>query len=118
VPRLGAQLPEEVLDRRSALPEKPSPVTLGGKVVRLVPLDIERDVEALHAASDGRPTRWGELSMGSYDPDEAIWRYMPAGPFPDAAGLAGYLGTLVAAPDGLCLCVTDASSGQQLGVVN
>lgn len=44
--------------------------------------------------------------------------YMPAGPFRDAADLAGYLCTLLAAPDGLCLCVTDPGSGQQLGVVN
>jgi RimJ/RimL family protein N-acetyltransferase len=56
--------------------------------------------------------------VGAYDPDELVWRYMPAGPFADAAGLAGYLRTLVAAPDGLCLCVTDASSERRLGVVN
>lgn len=43
---------------------------------------------------------------------------MPAGPFRDSAELAGYLRTLVTAPDGLCLCVTDPGSEQQLGVVN
>jgi RimJ/RimL family protein N-acetyltransferase len=118
MPKLGAKLTEEELDRRARLPRKPTPVTLEGAIVRLVPLYLERDVDALHAASDGRPNSWGERRAGSYDPDASIWRYMPAGPFSDSAELAGYLRTLVDAPDGLCLCVTDPSSGQQLGVVN
>jgi RimJ/RimL family protein N-acetyltransferase len=118
MPTLGSKLPEEALNRRSRLPRKPRPVTLEGEVVKLVPLDLGRDVEALYAASDGRPNSWGERRAGSYDPDTSIWRYMPAGPFRDPAGLAGYLRTLVDAPDGLCLCVTDPASGQRLGVVN
>jgi RimJ/RimL family protein N-acetyltransferase len=113
-----AELDREVLDRRASLPRKPAPVTLAGDLVKLVPLDVERDVEALHAASDGRPTSWGERRVGPYDADDLVWRHMPAGPFADAEGLAGWLRTLVAAPDGLCLCVTDAGSGQRLGVVN
>jgi RimJ/RimL family protein N-acetyltransferase len=83
-----------------------------------VPLDIERDLDALCAASDGRPATWGERRAGTYDPDTSVWRHMPAGPFRDPAGLAAYLRTLVGAPDGLCLCVTDPHSGRQLGVVN
>jgi RimJ/RimL family protein N-acetyltransferase len=118
MPKLGEKLPGEVLERRARLPRKPSPVTLEGAIVRLVPLDPERDVEALYAASDGRPNSWGERRAGSYDPDTSIWRYMPAGPFRDSAELAGYLRTQVAAPDALCLCVTDPGSGQRLGVVN
>ena len=116
--KLGEKLASEVLDRRATLPRKPRPVILEGGRVRLVPLDLERDLDGLHVASDGRPNTWGERRAGSYDPDTSVWRYMPAGPFRDRAGLAGYLRTLVAAPDGLCLCVTDPSSGQQLGVVN
>jgi RimJ/RimL family protein N-acetyltransferase len=118
VPKLGPRLDEDVLDRRAALPRKPPPVTLEGGIVTLLPLDVERDVEALHAASDGRPISWGDRRVDYYDADDLIWRYMPAGPFRDPEGLAGYLRSLVAAPDGLCLCVTDADSGQRLGVVN
>ncbi len=115
---LGSKLSREVLERRAKLPRKPSAVTLEGATVKLVPAEVERDVEPLHAASDGRANSWGERHTGSYDPDASIWRYMPAGPFRDPAGLAGYLRFLVDAPDGLCLCVTDPSSGQRLGVVN
>lgn len=118
MPKVGDKLASEVLDRRATLPRKPHPVVLEGEIVKLVPLDLERDVEPLHAASDGRPHTWGERRTGSYDPDVSIWRYMPAGPFRDPADLAGYLSTLLATPDGLCLCVTDAGSSQQLGVVN
>ena len=115
---LEEKLASEVLDRRATLPRKPRPVTLDGALVRLVPLDLERDLEGLYAASDGRAMSWGERRSGLYDPDASLWRYMPAGPFRDPAGLAGYLRTLIAAPDGLCLCVTDLRTGQQLGVVN
>jgi RimJ/RimL family protein N-acetyltransferase len=118
MPGLGEKLADEVLDRRRTLPRKPDAVTLEGSLVKLVPLDLERDLDALYAASDGRPTSWGERRTGSYDPDASVWRYMPAGPFCDPAGLAGYLRGLLAAPDGLCLCVTDPRSDQQLGVVN
>jgi RimJ/RimL family protein N-acetyltransferase len=118
VAELGPRLADDVLARREALPRKPDPVTLTGRIVELVPLEPERHVEPLHAASNGRPFRWGEREVGAYDPDELVWRYMPGGPFADAAALAGYLGALVAAPDGLCLCVTDASTGQPLGAVN
>jgi RimJ/RimL family protein N-acetyltransferase len=118
MPELGVKLSDAVLERRAILPRKPEPVTLTGSIVSLVPLEVERDVEALYAASDGSPASWGDRHVDAYDPDELVWRYMPEGPFRDAAGLAEYLDTLVAAPDGLCLCVTDASSGQRLGVVN
>jgi RimJ/RimL family protein N-acetyltransferase len=111
-------LPPDVLARRGVLPRKPAPVTLVGSTVKLVPLELERDAEALHAASDGRPVRRRDRSVGAYDADALVWRYMPGGPFADAGALAGYLEEQVAAPDGLCLCVMDAASGQQLGVVN
>jgi RimJ/RimL family protein N-acetyltransferase len=118
VAKLGERIASEVLDRRATLPRKPRPVALGGALVKLVPLDLERDLEGLYAASDGRPASWGERRAGSYDPDASVWRYMPAGPFRDPTELAAYLRTLLDAPDGLCLCVTDPGSGQQLGVVN
>jgi RimJ/RimL family protein N-acetyltransferase len=118
VAELGPRLAGAVLARRDALPRKPDPVTLTGRIVELVPLDLERHVEPLHAASDGRAHAWGDRRVDAYDADELVWRYMPGGPFPDASALAGYLGALLAAPDGVCLCVTDAGTGQPLGAVN
>jgi RimJ/RimL family protein N-acetyltransferase len=118
VPDAGDPLPPEVLARRAALPLKPAPVSLLGPTVALRPLDLDRDVEPLHAASDGRPVSWGERSVGAYDADAVIWRFMPGGPFPSSRELAAYLGPLVHAADGRCLCVLDARSGQRLGVVN
>jgi RimJ/RimL family protein N-acetyltransferase len=118
MPQAGPLLSPDVLARRSSLPRKPDPVTLTGSTIELLPLDLGRDVEALHAVSDGRPVRWGERSVGRYDPDEVVWRFMPDGPFASAEELGGYLAALADAPNGLCLCVRDARSGQQLGAVN
>jgi RimJ/RimL family protein N-acetyltransferase len=81
--------PPHVLARRFTLPKKPEPVTLRGARVVLEPLDLDRDVEALHAISSGE------------DCDERIWRYMSGGPFADAAELRAWLAPQVAADDGL-----------------
>ena len=115
---LGPRLADDVLARRHTLPRKPDAVTLTGPNLELLPLDVERDAEVLHAVSNGQPCRWGDREVGAYDADELVWRYINAGPFADAAALASYLRSLIDAPDGLCLCVTDARSGLRLGAVN
>jgi len=108
----GALLADEVLARRAALPVKFAPVTLAGAFVRLEPLNLDRDVEALYAVSNGQPASIGERSIEAYDPEELIWRYMYSGPFDSPARLAAYLRPLVDSPNGLCLCVVDRSSGR------
>lgn len=115
---LDDRLPDEVLARRTELPLKVAPVTLDGRCVRLVPLDLERDVEPLYAVSNGQPARLGDREVDVYDADAVIWRYMLAGPFSDSNEFAGYLRAQVEAPNGLCLCVVDVQTGQQVGVVN
>ena len=114
----GERLPDEVLARRAELPLKPAPVTLEGTSVRLAPLDLARDVEALHAVSNGQPAALGVRRVAAYDADAVIWRFMHAGPFAGVAELATYLRAQVEAPDGLCLCVFDRPTGRPVGVTN
>ena len=116
--RMGRALPADVLARRGVLPLKPAAVTLTGRVVELRPLDLARDAAALHAVSNGEPATLGERSVGAYDADATIWRYMLAGPFADEAGMAAYLRAQVEAPNGRCFCVCDVATGRQVGVVN
>ncbi len=115
---VGEPLSEVVLARRAQLPLKPEAVVLEGERVSLAPLDLERDVEALHGVSNGSPARLGEREVGAYDADALVWRYMSAGPFEDAEGLAEYLRCQVEAPNGLCRCVRDLPSGSPIGVAN
>jgi RimJ/RimL family protein N-acetyltransferase len=116
--RVGEPLSEEVLSRRAALPRRVAPVTLRGSRVTLAPLDLKRDVEALHEASDGRPLSLGGREVAAYDPELLIWRYLSAGPFESAAALGAWLRLQVEAEDGLCLCVSDAATGRPVGVAN
>ncbi len=109
-------LPDEVLVRRERLPIKPDAVTLEGRRVRLVPLDIERDAAALHAVTDGSPITLGDRHIDAYDPDALIWRYLFAGPFADVDGMREYLRVLMSAPDALPMCVFDRATGRQIGV--
>jgi RimJ/RimL family protein N-acetyltransferase len=111
-----SELPAEVLARRDTLPIKPAPVVLRGALVELRPLDLDADLAALHAASSGAPIRVGNRSVGAYDPDERIWRWMSGGPFADAAALRAWLAHQVEEPDGLPLTVTFA--GTPIGVAN
>ena len=115
---IGVQLAEEVLARRARLPRKPSPVSLAGHRVRVTPLDLAADVEALHAVSDGRPVRVGDREVGAYDTEELIWRYLMAGPFAGVAEMVEYLRPQVEAADGLCLGVRDRATDRPIGVVN
>ncbi len=117
VGRIGELLPEDVLERREHLPLKVEPVTLIGSRVRLAPLDLGLDVEALHAVSNGQPVAIGGRSVAAYDADALIWRYMRGGPFASAAELAEHLRQQVEARDGLCLCVFDIASAHPVGVV-
>ncbi len=115
---VGESLDRQVLARRERLPVKPAPVTLTGRLVVLRPLDLERDIEPLHAISDGTPAMLGERSTAAYDAEALIWRYLPGGPFATAAGLGDYLRRQAEAPNGRCLCVTDAGSGRPIGITN
>jgi RimJ/RimL family protein N-acetyltransferase len=111
-------LPTEVLARCTALPLKVAPVTLKGKYVTLAPLDLQRDVEPLFAFSNGEPASLGERSIGAYDADQLIWRYMLGGPFSSANALETYFNPQVNAANGLCLCVFDTVTNRPVGAAN
>lgn len=115
---VGPTLSEAVLSRRTQLPLKVAPATLTGTIVRLAPLDLARDVDALYAVSNGQPVRLGNREIAPYDADEMVWRYMPVGPFESVGEMATALREQVEAANGLCLCVFDAPTGRPIGAVN
>jgi RimJ/RimL family protein N-acetyltransferase len=112
------RLPPEVLRRATELPLKPAAVSLDGKFIRLVPLDLDRDVEPLFVRSNGSEIRLGDRHVPPYDADSAIWQHMFAGPFASAAEFGAFLHSQVQAENGLCLCVFDRATEQQIGVCN
>ncbi len=112
------ELPPVVLAKRTLLPEKPDPVVLTGRTVRLAPLDIPRDAALLFEMTNGKKISLGEKSIDPYDPDGLIWRYMFYGPFKTAEDLAESLVPQVHASNGLCLTVFDRASGIPVGVAN
>jgi RimJ/RimL family protein N-acetyltransferase len=117
-PGLGTPLDEAVLARRQQLPLKPDAVTLTGEKVQLRPLDLDRDLATLYAFSNGEPATLGNRSVGAYDPERLIWRYMQLGPFDDAAGLGSWLQGVANTPNTRTLTVVELSSGQPLGTVS
>lgn len=115
---VGPTLPDDVLAKTRALPVKFAPVTLEGAHVRLVPLDLRRDIAPLFAVSNGEPVTLGDRQVGAYDPETMIWRYMTGGPFVSADAMADAFRPQVEAKDGLCLCVFDRATDRQVGAVN
>jgi len=115
---VGIELSADVIACSTALPLKPAAVTLTGKHIKLVPIDLQRDNEALFAVSNGSPAELGARRIDSYDSDALIWRYMSAGPFPSSCKLAAFLFAQERAENGLCFCVFDLASDRQIGVVN
>lgn len=117
IPPPGPPLTPRALELSRMLPRKMDAVTLTGQFVELVPLDPERDTTPLHAVSNGQPATLGERSVGAYDAEEQIWRYMNAGPFADEAALGEHLREQAATTSGLALCVRDGATGTPIGVV-
>lgn len=115
---LNPPLPDDVLARSAALPLKPEPVVLTGKIVRLQPLDLDRDAPILFARSNGQPARMGDRSVDAYDADTLIWRYMNGGPFADEAALRGWLRPQIDGQDRLALTVYDLATDSPVGVAN
>lgn len=111
-------LPPHTLGKRTLLPEKPVEATLTGKYVRLEPLVIARDAAPLFEVSNGAPILLNGRTIGAYEADEVIWRYMFEGPFASLEEFEASLKHQVEAANGLCLCVFDAASGKQIGVAN
>lgn len=99
-----------------SLPLKPAPVTLGGRFVRLEPLE-QRHAPVLYAHSNGAPIELAGRTIPAYDADELIWRYLFVGPFQDFSTFARYIDESIASTDRLSLCVIEQASGQPMGVV-
>lgn len=111
-------LPPATLALAKALPLKPDPVTLTGRFVRLVPLDVERDAEALYAVGNGQPIDLGGRTHPAYDADALVWRYLFFPPSNDLATFRAYLENQANGADRLCLCVVERESDRPVGVVN
>ncbi len=80
------------------------------------PLDLDRDVDALHAVSNGCPFRLGERTVDAYDPDLRVWRFMSGGPFANPAALRAWLEPQHLADDGRPFTVR--MHGVPVGVAN
>ena len=109
---------EPVLAKRTLLLDKPSPVHLKGKYIKLEPLILERDAQPLFEISNGSAIQLGDRSVQAYDADELIWRYMFDGPFKNPNELIASLQPQINASNGCCLCVFDIATGKQIGVAN
>jgi len=75
-----------------------------GRYVTLAPADPAGESDELWQASHGTPER------------EAIWRFLPDGPFADAAGLRASVEETCADPRTLYLTVRAADGGAALGM--
>jgi RimJ/RimL family protein N-acetyltransferase len=115
---MSEPLPVALLDRAKTLPLKPDPVNLPGRFVRLAPLAVERDAEALYAVSNGQPIDLAGRVYPAYDADEMVWRYLFQAPPSDYASFRAYLADQVNGADRLCLCVIEQESGRPVGVAN
>lgn len=111
---LGPLLPHDVLERRRSLPTRPAPVELSDDRVLLRPYDAT-DGEELQAISNGEPVTRLARSIDCYDAEELIWRFMPAGPFPEAAALVAYQDAVAALAGSRIFSVADRTTGELLG---
>jgi RimJ/RimL family protein N-acetyltransferase len=94
----------------SAVPDgearRPSRRELVGSFVSAVPVDPDVHAEALWACSHGD------------ERTEALWTYMPYGPFPDVGAMRGWLERCAASEDPLFFAVIDRTSAGPVGMAS
>lgn len=112
----STMLDRDVLDRRTALPVRMNPVTLVGKRVKLVPLDVARDAQSLWEISNGAAIERGGLAQAAYDSEDVIWRYMLGGPFENHEQFNEYLRGKENSANGIAFTAFDAETNQQVGM--
>ena len=111
---LGDLVDHDILRRRGELPDKPDPVVLEGERVVVRPYE-PADAAELHAVTDGSPVERLGREVGAYDADELVWRYIPEGPFADAAAYAEFQDGLATRPDARSFSVAERGTGRLVG---
>jgi len=81
----------------------PEPMTLTGRYCTLAPVDAAAHASALFAACSA---------------DDAIWDYLPYGPYADEADLRGRLAEIAESRDPLFFAVCDPDTGAARGVLS
>jgi RimJ/RimL family protein N-acetyltransferase len=97
-------LGEALSDTAPATPPRRKPYE--GSYVRLVPVDPGNDVDELFLGSHGDAAT------------EALWAYMPYGPFADPAAMRSWLEDCARSKDPLFFTVHDLGSGRRVGMVS
>ena len=82
--------------------KRPQRIRLEGRYVALEPLDAARHADSLYTLSAGRA-------------NDALWTYLPSGPFADAAAYRANIATLAASPDPLFYAIVEKASGRAIG---
>jgi RimJ/RimL family protein N-acetyltransferase len=79
---------------------------LEGRFIRAVPVEPDRHVEALFEGTHGSEAA------------EAVWTYLPYGPFASVAGMREWLASIANSSDPVFSTVVDVASGRPVGVVS
>jgi RimJ/RimL family protein N-acetyltransferase len=79
---------------------------LVGRFVRVTPVEPSAHAPALFAATHGDPAV------------EAVWTYMPYGPFPSVEGMRDWLSEISTSTDPMFFTVLDLDGGVPIGVVS
>ena len=100
------------IDRDTGLPigplvewrdaRRPTPVTLAGRWVTLVPLDPRAHAADLYDATAGRE-------------HDALWRYLPYGPYPDRAAFAEDIANKSRSTDPVFFAIMNAATRRPVG---
>lgn len=94
---LSSDLPVGAVVSPVDAPARPERRQYAGRFVRLCPVDPAADAAELFAASHG-------------DGRQAVWTYMPVGPFTDRAAMGAWLAQIAPGEDPLYFTVRDAAA--------
>ena len=110
------KLSDSILSNRN-LPEKPDPIELYGKYVKILPLDIDRDALELFMVSNGSSIQRPNKFIKDYNSNELIWKFTRHEPFTNIDDFIKYLHEIQNINDRRVFCIFDAVENYQIGIV-
>ena len=102
----------------SNLPLKPREAEFIGKLVRLYPIDLNRDIETLYKISSGESFLYKSQQIQQYNSTNCIFGYMFMGPFDSPDHLRSFYSNLSNLPDSRVFTIFDNSTNLQVGSIS
>jgi len=108
----------DTLNLQHNLPTKPQSISLEGRFVDLVPVDVSAHAGPLFSLTNGSPISILGRHINEYNSNDVIWKYSFDSPSSTVEELAEVLTKRLNTDRARCFCVIEKKSKSPVGIIN